>query len=110
MTATPRHWFRIHLSTAVVLMFVAGGLLWLNLESASSALGWPFYFREILYQPDLDGISSIVIIESWSNANLILDVVVAAFFLVFAANSCEMLLCRAKPNGGGRSIVEAPLD
>ena len=28
-----RRWFQIHLSTAVVLMFVAGGLMWANLRA-----------------------------------------------------------------------------
>ena len=27
-----RRWFQFHLSTAIVLMFVAGGLLWLNMR------------------------------------------------------------------------------
>ena len=53
-----RPWFRFHLSTCIVLMFVAGALLGLNLErqhmrgrtsdgfveSTSCDLGWPFYF------------------------------------------------------------------
>jgi len=30
---TPRHnWLQVHLSTAVILMFVAGGLMWLNTQ------------------------------------------------------------------------------
>jgi hypothetical protein len=29
-----RKWFQIHLSTAMVLMFLAGGLLWLNLRDS----------------------------------------------------------------------------
>ena len=32
MTDKPRRaWFQLHLSTAIVMMFVAGGLLWANL-------------------------------------------------------------------------------
>jgi len=31
MTA-PRSWFQVHLSTCVVLMFVAGGLMWANVH------------------------------------------------------------------------------
>jgi len=30
MSDKPRRWFQIHLSTAIALMFVAGGLMWLN--------------------------------------------------------------------------------
>ena len=33
MTDKPRRpWFQIHLSTAIVLMFVAGGLVWANIR------------------------------------------------------------------------------
>src|SRR5438105_4088179 len=39
MTDSPkRRWFQIHLSTAIVLMFVAGGLLWMNLMPAQFIL------------------------------------------------------------------------
>ena len=30
MSEKRRHWFQIHLSTAVMLMFVAGGMFWFN--------------------------------------------------------------------------------
>lgn len=34
MSDKPTHrWFQFHLSTAIVLMFVAGGLLWLNFRN-----------------------------------------------------------------------------
>ena len=41
-----RRWFRFHLLTAVLMMLVAGGVLWLNvrvfrLNSAEVARGWP---------------------------------------------------------------------
>jgi hypothetical protein len=32
MSQKPRRWFQIHLSTAIVLMFVASGLLWFNFK------------------------------------------------------------------------------
>ena len=54
-----RAWFQIHLSTAIVLMFVAGGITWGNVTeekwqwsdrempnaepTTCSAHGWPFY-------------------------------------------------------------------
>ena len=50
MTETPkkRPWFQYHLSTAVILMFVAGGLLWMNMTPYQNYLyrndtiyGWP---------------------------------------------------------------------
>ena len=41
-----RRWFQIHLSTAIVLMFVAGGLVWLNVRQHTVNFsvieyGWP---------------------------------------------------------------------
>jgi hypothetical protein len=56
MTAPrPRRWFQIHLSTAVVLMFAAGGLIWANVprheirvekvSSNTSEAVWWFYER-----------------------------------------------------------------
>jgi hypothetical protein len=53
----PRHFFQIHLSTAVVTMFVAAGLMWLNLvpqrlyDQPNSRYimeirGWPNEFHE----------------------------------------------------------------
>lgn len=41
-----RPWFQFHLSTAIILMFVASGLLWLNIPQHSDEVfltrGWPF--------------------------------------------------------------------
>jgi hypothetical protein len=55
MTTTPRRWFQIHLSTAVMLMFVSGGLIWANVEEVKRiglttrlghvwTQGWPWYW------------------------------------------------------------------
>src|SRR4051794_22733661 len=65
MSDKPRRWFQIHLSTAIVLMFVASGLLWLNLKdfynsqldySAFSPevrhVGWPV---RVHFRWDVDG-------------------------------------------------------
>ena len=47
MTSNPkRPWFRFHLLTAVVMMFAAGGALWIDvrvfrLNHAEVARGWP---------------------------------------------------------------------
>jgi hypothetical protein len=55
-TPKRRPWFRIHLSTAIVLMFVAGGLVWMNLRPPEvvnlsnivfvkiNSYGWPRTF------------------------------------------------------------------
>jgi hypothetical protein len=59
-----RPWFRIHLSTAIVLMFFAGGLIWANLitqyapsnvipyftQAFDAERGWPVaYYRENIH-------------------------------------------------------------
>ena len=46
--ATKRKWLQIHLSTCVILMFVAAGLMWLNMRqynvrSAKWPHGWTAY-------------------------------------------------------------------
>jgi len=57
-----RRWFQIHLSTAVVLMFVAGGLLWANMMPRwrymdqgfsepyffNDGYGWPFHLSTFI--------------------------------------------------------------
>ena len=55
MSEKPRRWFQIHLSTAVVLMVVAGALLGLNISNA----GWPIqieYWGSLRNHPQLRGI------------------------------------------------------
>ena len=51
-----RAWFQLHLSTCIVLMFVAGGLLWLNMPCTIypyldtierwplRVQGWPYWY------------------------------------------------------------------
>jgi hypothetical protein len=51
-----RRWFQLHLSTAVSLMFVAGGLMWLNIRPTTvskleagiqwveTSFGWPLTY------------------------------------------------------------------
>jgi|SRR5579862_1468022 len=47
MAEVPRRkWLQVHLSTAVVLMFAAGGLIWANtiaeVDGGARYYGWPF--------------------------------------------------------------------
>ena len=46
MTDPPKKlpWFQYHLSTAIVMMFVASGLLWLNMQRNHHSYGWPLPF------------------------------------------------------------------
>jgi hypothetical protein len=95
----PWFWFQYHLSTALVLMLVVGGLMWANMGNqgtdwgraedldtrdiphyAKHEYGWPleFYSRCAMYLRD----SSDVVVQ-WNKANLALDVLVA-IALVYA--------------------------
>jgi len=40
MNSKRRAWFQFHLSTALAVMFAAGGLIWAN--TATRDYGWPF--------------------------------------------------------------------
>lgn len=58
----PRPWFQIHLSTAVVLMIVSGGLLWANLRRQPVPIfqdvsyfyeqGWPCVVHIVILRAD----------------------------------------------------------
>src|SRR5258708_2209264 len=58
MSEMPKRWLQLHLSTLIVLSFVAGGLLWLNmlhyayfnkLADQEIRQGWPMMFRYQVY-------------------------------------------------------------
>ena len=52
MSEKPRRWLQIHLSTAIVLMFVAGGMLWANIHIRKVNLNnGVFLFYEYLVDP-----------------------------------------------------------
>ena len=52
MSDKPRRpWFQIHLSTAIVLMFVAGGLLWANLNAHPKSYVSGYEISEDSYDP-----------------------------------------------------------
>jgi hypothetical protein len=100
-------WFQIHLSTAVVLMLCAGGLLWLNVEKwpnddlettfagldlrnetgVAYVRGWPWAWEEKTF-PDF----------GWGTLNywsmLALNIAVAIGVLGIVAAFCELLLRR----------------
>ncbi len=90
-----RRWFQIHLSTALVLMFVAGVFLWGNSvprhypagsgEDAFDAYGWPweaFYFFTNGY-------------ETWWNIrSLLCNTAMALAAFVVSALLCELPIRR----------------
>src|SRR5437588_769646 len=57
-TPPPRMRFRIHLSTAIVMMFVAGGLIWANLGHKVGVrdyhFGWPIEVHYFDYNVSTD--------------------------------------------------------
>lgn len=95
MSEKKRRWFQIHLSTAVVLMFVAGAILWANVAShefvylnnkskaweAIAVHGWPIYADRPAEHP----VYSIL----WA-ANVIVGFFVLTMTWVF----CESLIRR----------------
>ncbi|MCY3018240.1 MAG: hypothetical protein NTW87_04305 [Planctomycetota bacterium] len=98
---------QFHLSTAIILMFVAGGLLWANMRPFDSyivanmlpvkpaeltlAYGFPFcYGRDWVGWVKDDGSH----IWDWRYGNLVLDILVALAILLATAILCEWLTRR----------------
>jgi hypothetical protein len=109
-----RTWFQIHLTTAIVLMFVAGGLLWLNMHRR---------YAEFLFMPDTAYWGTTfpssyypygwpMGIERWLNTEteeytilnmhypwrfffpFLINVVVGLFILFFVGRCCEWFIHR----------------
>ncbi len=96
MSDKPRRWFQVHLSTAVVMMFVAGGLLWLQFyrylnTGDASDIGWPLTNEfsnnaddslswEKLGYPHVPYIS--VLLDIFFSANILLIATIASEFLI----------------------------
>ena len=92
--AVNRHWLQIHLSTAIVLMFVAGGLVYVNMQGREPAdlygldvvtFGWPVDMVNAL-----SGFS----FRQWSHSGVVCNVAAACALLSATALSCEWLLRR----------------
>ena len=113
-----RRWFQIHLSTAIVLMFVAGGLMWLNnvpemlkpiameispngiygaTHEALPRVGWPLRIHDkplVTSEMDETSYNYIVSYESyWYLANL----TVAVLILISIALLLEWRIRRKHP-------------
>jgi hypothetical protein len=105
--ARKRRWFQFHLSTAIVLMFVASALLWLNLrqsigyEDRSYVVrlrGWPVAFiYEHYWKPFPEWVAE----PTWVPWGLTLDlgVGVGVLFLMFVL--VEKVLLRGNRRVGG---------
>lgn len=104
-----RPWFQLHLSTCIVLMFVAGMLIWLNVTPRERSLvwilengrmerfmddrsglegwtgrGWPATFQAIL--PDET--------TKWSGEGVVQDLAVVMAIIGLAGSGCEYLIRR----------------
>ena len=81
-----RPWLQYHLSTAVVLMFVAAGLLWLNTNppAHNMALGWPLTFHDSRLDVDFMGRNCVQAV-----ASLLADILIALTLLIAVGFYCE---------------------
>lgn len=106
-----RRFWQLHLSTAVLLMLVAGGLLALNTKQSHCRLnaewnafvnGWPFVYRfeltDLAPENELESIPYLWDYEAIKTLNLILDVVIASVILVSVGSLCEWLIRRREAN------------
>lgn len=98
----PRRWFQIHLSTCIVLMLVAGGLMWANIRPEpvlevdgrvlASQHGWPF---PCAISGDLDALNyvefrfKVVASEPIDPHLLAVDLVFTVFVFALSALLCE---------------------
>ena len=86
-----RPWFQYHLSTAIVLMFVAAALLWLNIGLHEHGLyGWPFHVYSYDFTYFDAGLGGYQATPTTQNvAWLVTDIVIALLLLVAMMIACE---------------------
>jgi hypothetical protein len=106
-----RRWLQLHLSTCIVLMFVAGGLLWANTRPASiapdicmgpgpfpqCAYGWPVTAVELHGSRMLRVKLPPVLVKleyHWDGTGVAIDSVSAAGILLVVVTLSEVLLRR----------------
>jgi hypothetical protein len=104
-----RTWFQIHLSTAIVMMFVAGGLIWVNLReqwfdvltlsNQPGAYGWPFpaVYNDAIYPPAPEKVWWSCSIDQtiyFVRYRLIWDAATAFILIASAWFLCEWLIRR----------------
>jgi MFS family permease len=118
----PRFW-RIHLSTAVILMFVAGGLIWANVQLKTVVYskangkdksfyhrGWPLQFHvgssvhpymfinwensDIIHLGAVEDVSALTVAGSWSIKSMMANIVIAVLVLLVTFSLCEYFIRR----------------
>jgi hypothetical protein len=88
-----RPWFQFHLSTAVVMVFVAAGLLWLNTTSRCpdkktyAAYGWPLGAYDRYGLLNMDGRYEKA--EGWIISGLVVNVLVGLTAILVVGIVCE---------------------
>ena len=106
--ARKRPWFQFHLSTAIVLMFVAGGILWANLQERIvyefyadlifcevHGRGLPLCFQRLTSQTEgSDEVTHLYGTMSWRYDGLAVDLVLALVVLLAVGSICEWLIRR----------------
>jgi hypothetical protein len=109
-----RAWFQIHLSTAIVLMFAAAGLLWVNAAPAEDRRNWTTTFRygfpKFFYHRDYDHRGSGDFEgDRFSVPSFVLDVCVMLAILFAVAFLCEWLIRRleARAPSNPKSEIES---
>lgn len=107
--------FQIHLSTAIVLMFVAGGLIWANLTQVASSgtiygalnhdkYGWPFTVIDYTsYTPNVyqAGTTPVAVYSTKRYFKSIVINTAVAFVILFAMwFTCEWRIRRRAARNG----------
>jgi len=103
-TPTRRRWFQVHLSTCVVLMFVAGGVIWANVREQQTIeakteireRGWPLVFHSERRERYFDSFVVLSFTDR-SFVRLAADAAIGAGILVASAVLLELLTCRRRP-------------
>ena len=88
----PRKRFQIHLSTAIVMMFVAGALIWANMKNEFSVAhyGWPV---PAIYSAGFNGITI-------NYRYIAIDIVIAFNILYITRHFCEWVIRRRSARKG----------
>jgi len=114
-----RPWFQFHLSTAIILMFVASGLLWLNMRPLPQPTrlsppnweipvrGWPLTTRYFVMTLDSEEAALMVNAGGyWHWQNVALNVLCALVILVSVAALCEWRIHRRRSTDHGRLTTD----
>jgi hypothetical protein len=94
MTEPPRRkLFQFHLSTAIVMMFVAGGLIWANIYPSYGCVGisrgWPKDFYFVPYGNAFEGLNIWHFINAWYIG---VNILITSVILTTVWLLCKMLI------------------